>query len=62
MEGVFPKVFWPNNAHVAVNLVVNYEEGSEYSKPAGDDRNDGLAEINYAMGSQYRDLSHGVSV
>ena len=51
-----PKVFWPNNAHVAVNLVVNYEEGSEYSKPAGDDRNDGLAEINYAMGPQYRDL------
>lgn len=44
-----PKVFWPNNGHVAVNLVVNYEEGSEYSKPAGDDRNDGLAEINYAM-------------
>jgi len=51
-----PKVSWPNNAHVAVNLVVNYEEGSEYSKPAGDDRNDGLAEINYAMGPQYRDL------
>ena len=29
-----PKVVWPNNAKVAVNLVVNYEEGSEYSKPA----------------------------
>ena len=38
-----PKVVWPNNAKVALNLVVNYEEGSEYSKPAGDERNEGLA-------------------
>ena len=28
-----------------MNIVVNYEEGSEYSKPAGDGRNEGLAEI-----------------
>src|SRR4051812_40737209 len=52
-----PKVFWPNNARVAVNLVVNYEEGSEYSKPAGDERNEGLAEINYSLNAKYRDLS-----
>ena len=51
-----PKVVWPDDAHVAVNLVVNYEEGSEYSKPAGDDRNEGLAEINYALSPKYRDL------
>jgi peptidoglycan/xylan/chitin deacetylase (PgdA/CDA1 family) len=51
-----PKVFWPNDAKVAVNLVVNYEEGSEYSKPIGDDRNEGLAEINYALNPKYRDL------
>jgi peptidoglycan/xylan/chitin deacetylase (PgdA/CDA1 family) len=51
-----PKVFWPNGAKVAVNLVVNYEEGSEYAKPAGDDRNEGLAEINYNLHPQYRDL------
>jgi peptidoglycan/xylan/chitin deacetylase (PgdA/CDA1 family) len=51
-----PKVFWPNSAKVAVNLVVNYEEGSEYSKPIGDDRNEGLAEINYALNPKYRDL------
>ena len=44
-----PKVVWPNGAKVAVNLVVNYEEGSEYSKPAGDGRNEGLAEIPYVM-------------
>jgi len=51
-----PKVVWPNGAKVAVNLVVNYEEGSEYSKPAGDGRNEGLAEIPYVMDTQYRDL------
>src|SRR2546428_4125345 len=51
-----PKVVWPNNAKVAVNLVVNYEEGSEYSKPAGDDRKEGLAEISYALNPQYRAL------
>lgn len=52
-----PKVVWPNNAKVAVNLVVNYEEGSEYAKPAGDERNEGLAEINYALDKKYRDLA-----
>jgi allantoinase len=24
-----PKVVWPNEARVAINLVINYEEGSE---------------------------------
>jgi peptidoglycan/xylan/chitin deacetylase (PgdA/CDA1 family) len=51
-----PKAFWPNGAKVAVSLVVNYEEGSEYSKPAGDERNEGMAEINYLLDPQYRDL------
>ena len=51
-----PQVEWPNGAKVAVNLVVNYEEGSEYSKPAGDGRNEGLAEIQYVMDPDYRDL------
>src|SRR5436309_4417039 len=51
-----PKVVWPNNAKVAVNLVVNYEEGSEYSKPAGDERNEGQGEFNYVMDPRYRDL------
>jgi peptidoglycan/xylan/chitin deacetylase (PgdA/CDA1 family) len=31
-----PRVNWPNDAHVAVNIVVNYEEGSEYSFAMGD--------------------------
>jgi peptidoglycan/xylan/chitin deacetylase (PgdA/CDA1 family) len=41
---------------VAVSLVVNYEEGSEYSYDSGDGRNDGLAELNYDVGPGYRDL------
>src|SRR5712691_8402599 len=52
-----PKVVWLNDAKVAVNIVVNYEEGSEYSKAAGDGRNEGLAEINYVMSAEYRDLA-----
>ena len=52
-----PKVVWPDGAMVAVNLVVNYEEGSEYSIPAGDWHNEGLAEINYVMSPEYRDLA-----
>jgi allantoinase len=51
-----PKVRWPNDARVAVSVVLNYEEGSEYSHPNGDGRNDGLTEVIYAMDPQYRDL------
>lgn len=35
-----PDVRWPNGARVAVNFVLNYEEGSEYSVPDGDGRTD----------------------
>jgi peptidoglycan/xylan/chitin deacetylase (PgdA/CDA1 family) len=52
-----PRVCWPDNARVAINLVLNYEEGSEYSHPAGDGRNDGLIEVIYAMDPAYRDLA-----
>jgi putative urate catabolism protein len=31
-----PDPQWPNNARLAVNFVINYEEGSEYSRPDGD--------------------------
>ncbi len=51
-----PKAFWPNDAKAVVSLCINQEEGSEYSKAAGDDRNEGLAEIPYVMDAQYRDL------
>jgi peptidoglycan/xylan/chitin deacetylase (PgdA/CDA1 family) len=51
-----PRVRWLDGARVAVSLVLNYEEGSEYAYPNGDRRNDGLTEVIYAMDPQYRDL------
>jgi peptidoglycan/xylan/chitin deacetylase (PgdA/CDA1 family) len=35
-----PNPKWPNNARVAINFIVNYEEGSEYSVPDGDGRSE----------------------
>lgn len=31
-----PDPRWPNGAHIAVNFVINYEEGGEYAVPDGD--------------------------
>jgi len=43
--GRTPPVFtWPDDARVVVNLVLVYEEGSEYSVLWGDNRNDGWGE------------------
>ena len=39
-----PRFTWPDDARVVVNLVLVYEEGSEYSVLWGDDRNDGWGE------------------
>jgi peptidoglycan/xylan/chitin deacetylase (PgdA/CDA1 family) len=39
-----PAFRWPQDARVVVNLVLVYEEGSEYSVLWGDDRNDGWGE------------------
>ncbi|HEY0417700.1 MAG TPA: polysaccharide deacetylase family protein [Gaiellaceae bacterium] len=39
-----PTVEWPGGARVVVNVVLVYEEGSEYSVRWGDDRNDGWGE------------------
>jgi peptidoglycan/xylan/chitin deacetylase (PgdA/CDA1 family) len=52
-----PKVRWPGEARIAVSVVVNYEEGSEASHPAGDGRNDGLTEVSYVMDPRFRDLA-----
>ena len=30
-----PKIEWPGGARIAVSLVVNYEEGAEYSTQIG---------------------------
>ena len=39
-----PTFEWPDGARVVVNLVLVYEEGSEYSVLWGDERNDGWGE------------------
>src|SRR5262244_838746 len=50
------KVRWPNNARVAINIVLNYEEGSEYTHPAGDKKNDGLTEIPFYVAAIVKPL------
>jgi len=41
-----PDIRWPNGARLAVNFVLNYEEGSEYSMQDGDGRTDAaLSEV-----------------
>ena len=53
-----PKVDWPGRAKIAISLVVNYEEGSEYSILDGDSRGETLGESpsNVAVGD--RDLAN----
>lgn len=51
-----PKIEWPGGIRLAVNLVIVYEEGSEYSIPAGDGRNEGWGEYNIQIGPDIRDL------
>lgn len=51
-----PKILWPNGASLAINLVLVYEEGSEYSLPDGDGRNESWGEYNTHIGPEIRDL------
>jgi len=44
-----PRIRWPGDAKVAVQVVVNYEEGSEKSFPMGDGVNDGMHEIPFHL-------------
>lgn len=53
-----PRVAWPDGARVVVSLVLNYEEGAEFSIPSGDRRNEGFTEYNAAaVAAKYRDLA-----
>ena len=36
-----PHAGWPGEARIAVNFVINFEEGSELSYPAGDGVSEG---------------------
>ena len=38
-----PEVGWPGGARVAVNIVINYEEGSENRVEDGGDRRESMA-------------------
>lgn len=40
-----PRIRWPGDARLAVQIVVNYEEGAEKSFPMGDAENDFLGEL-----------------
>jgi len=50
-----PDVRWPGGALVAINLVVNYEEGGEYSL-LEDGINDSWGEYTFQYGPEIRDL------
>jgi hypothetical protein len=53
-----PHAEWPGDARIAVNFVINFEEGSELSYPAGDGVSEGgLTEMTGAdLGVRGRDL------
>ena len=48
-----PKVVWPNDARVAVSIIVNFEDGSEVHMSADGKNEAGLAELSYAMTPGY---------
>jgi peptidoglycan/xylan/chitin deacetylase (PgdA/CDA1 family) len=51
-----PQVRWEGDAKVAVQIVINYEEGSEKTFAMGDEQNDILYELPFALEGQ-RDLA-----
>ena len=53
-----PKFTWPNGARIAVSVVVNYEEGSEYSILDGDPKGESGGESPSPMGPGERDLAN----
>lgn len=53
-----PAVPWPGGARLAVSVVVNYEEGSEYSHAMGDSDQEGLTEFgSYPLPEGTRNLA-----
>lgn len=52
-----PHVNWPGGAKVAIQVVMNYEEGSEKTYPMGDNENDYLAELPF-LAEGHRDLGN----
>ena len=53
-----PQVAWPNGARLAVSVVVNYEEGSEYSLLDGDPAHESNSEVPSPVPPHQRDLAN----
>ena len=53
-----PRVEWPGKARVALSMVVNYEEGSEYSFAFGDRLQEGYKEYPKTMPEGVRDFAN----
>jgi peptidoglycan/xylan/chitin deacetylase (PgdA/CDA1 family) len=51
-----PHIEWPNGARVAVQIVINYEEGSEKTYAMGDNTNDIMGELPWVVEGQ-RDMA-----
>jgi peptidoglycan/xylan/chitin deacetylase (PgdA/CDA1 family) len=53
-----PRIEWPNGARIAVSVVVNYEEGSEYSLLDGDPHHETNNEVPSPVPPGERDLAN----
>ena len=53
-----PKVVWPNSSRIAISVVVNYEEGSEYSILDGDETHESNNEVPSPVPPSQRDLAN----
>lgn len=53
-----PRVEWPGGARIAVSLVVNYEEGAEYSTLDGDPAHESNNEVPSPVPPAERDLAN----
>ena len=51
-----PQFIWPGGARLAVNIVINYEEGAERSPLDGDTTREPLVEAHYAVPDGEREL------
>lgn len=51
-----PAVSWPGNARIAVNLVINYEEGAELTPANGDHERERMSEAPYVTALGQREL------
>ncbi len=53
-----PRIQWPGGAKIAVSLVVNYEEGAEYSIADGDSHHETNSEVPSPVPAGDRDLNN----